>query len=125
MSLPSRPFDNKKHYDSGRMRHVISFMQYVVGGDGSGGTSSTEPVLLYQTKAGKENVSTYKQAQIIEGFQNYQEVIYFIIRKRKQPLHYPTKNMMINYGVKSYTIIEVTELDDPCTFIRILAANNS
>ena len=73
MALPSKPFDNKFHYDAGRMRHTISFMQYVVIGNNSGGTASTDPVLVYQTRAGKEKVSEYKQSRIIEGFQNYQE----------------------------------------------------
>jgi hypothetical protein len=117
MALPKRPFDNKFHFDSGRLIHPIAIMNYAVSDDGYGGTTVTEQQLL-ATKAGKDEVSDYKKAQLVEGFTNYETAIYFVIRNRK--LFYPDKTMHINYAGKTYTIISVKELDDPCTFLKIL-----
>lgn len=117
MALPSKPFDNKRHYDPGRMRHSIAIMNYSVSDDGYGGTSITEQQLI-ATKAGKDEVSDYKKAQLVDGFTNYETAIYFVIRNRR--LFYPDKTMHINYAGKTYTIISVKELDDPCTFLKIL-----
>lgn len=117
MALPSKPFDSKFHYEAGRMRHTLSIMNYAVFDDGYGGTSVLEQLLL-QTRAGKEGVSDYKKAQLVAGYSNYETAIYFVIRNRK--LFYPDKTMHINFGGKTYTIIDVQELDDPCTFLKIL-----
>lgn len=122
MSLPSKPFDNKKHYDIGRMRHYIAFMNNIVYDDGYGGTSTVEQ-LVKQTRAGKEEVSDYKKAQLVAGFENYETAINFVIRNRKG--FYPDKTMHINYAGKTYTIISVKELDDPCTFLKILCVASS
>lgn len=110
-------FDNKKSYDIGRMRHNIAVMNYAVFDDGYGGTGVTEQY-LFGTKAGKEGVSEYKKSQLVSGFTNYETAIYFVIRKRAT--YTIDKTMHINFGGKSYTIIEVQELDDPCTFLKIL-----
>lgn len=122
MTLPTKPFDNKKHFDPGRMRHSIAIMNYAVSDDGFGGTTTTEQQIL-ATKAGKEEVSDYKKSQLVAGFENYETAVYFVIRNRKN--FYPDKTMHINYGPKTYTIISVKELDDPCTFLKILCIANS
>lgn len=117
MALPKQPYDNKKHFDAGRLTHPIAIMNYAVTDDGYGGTSVTEQQLL-ATKAGKDEVSDYKKAQLLAGYSNYDESIYFVIRNRKN--FYPDKTMHINYAGETYTIISVEELDDPCTFLKIL-----
>lgn len=122
MALPSKPYDNKKHYDPGRMRHSIAIMNYAVTNDGYGGTNVTEQQIL-ATKAGKDEVSDYKKSQLVDGFTNYETAIYFVIRNRKG--FYPDKTMHINFGTKRYTIISVKELDDPCTFLKILCVASS
>jgi len=117
MTLPKQPFDNKKHYDIGRMRHSISVMNYSVTDDGFGGTNIEEQ-FIHATKAGKEGVSDYKKAQLVAGFSNYESAIYFVVRNR--PNFYPNKTHHINFGGNKYNVVEVIELDDPCTFLKIL-----
>lgn len=119
---PNKIFQNKKAYDPGRLRHGIAIMEYALIDDGFGGTTEQEQQIL-ATKAGKEGVSEYKKAQLVGGYTNYDESIYFIIRNRKN--FYPNKTMHINYGANSYTIIEVQELDDPCTYLKILCVVSS
>jgi len=117
MSLPSKPYDNKKHYDVGRMRQKIEFWQDVVTDNPSGG-SVVVPTLLLSTWAGKEEVSLYTQGQFQAGQTQYNKMQYFVIRNRKN--FFPVKDMTIVHGSDRYTIMDVKLLDDPCTFLKII-----
>lgn len=115
----TKPYDNKKAYDAGRLRHKISFLQDVAVDNGYGGTSVSEVVLI-QTWAGKDNPSEYTQNQLNAGRTDYTTFHYFIIRNRNG--FTPERDMQIGYDGKRYIIQTVTQLDDPCTFLKILCA---
>lgn len=117
MGFTSKPYDNKKHFDPGRLIHKIQFMGDVAVDDGYGGSVVSEGVIL-ETKAGKEEVSTYTQGQLNAGMTQYNNFQYFVIRNRKG--FYPQKDMLINYNGYGYIIQSVKQLDDPCTFLKIL-----
>lgn len=109
--------ENKFHYDPGRLRHKIQFMGDVVTDDGYGGSNVSEGVIL-ETRAGKDEVSAYTQAQLNAGMTQYNNLQYFVIRNRKG--FFPKKDMLINYNGYGYIIQKVTMMDDPCTFLKIL-----
>lgn len=117
MALPSKPFDNKKHYDSGRLRHKIVVKGDIVTPDGFGGSTVTHGTIL-TTWAGKERVSDYKLANLVGESTNYEKHQYFVIRNREG--FTPLKTMKIEYNGLSYSIIRVDGLDDPVTFLWLL-----
>lgn len=117
MALPKSPHDNKKHYDSGRLRHKIKFIQDVATDDGYGGSTITVTTVL-ETWAGKEEPSQYTQNGLNAGRSVYNKYQYFVIRNRAGFM--PVKDMRIEYGVNKYIVERVTELDDPCTFLKVL-----
>lgn len=119
MALPKTPYDNKKHYDSGRLRHKVSFIQDIATPNGSGGTTLSESLLL-ETFAGKEEPSQYTQNGLNQGRSEYNQYQYFIIRNRQG--FKPEKDMRLVHGTDKYIIQRVTELDDPCTFLKLLCA---
>jgi len=112
-----KPFDNKKHYDSGRLRHKIRFLGDVVTDDGYGGSVVTSGVLL-DTWAGKEDVSAYTAAGLNAGQTQYNYFQYFVIRNRRGFV--PAKDMLLAYDGHGYIVRNVTQLDDPCTFLKLL-----
>lgn len=119
MALESKPYDNKKHYDSGRLRHKIQFIQDIATDNGSGGSTVTATPIL-ETWAGKEEPSQYTQNGLNSGRSVYNEYHYFIIRNRKN--FTPEKDMRIVFAGNTYVVERVTELDDPCTFLKVLCA---
>lgn len=119
MAKPNKPFDNKYHYDAGRLRHSIAIMQDVVTDNGSGGSNISKEQVL-QTWAGKEAVSDYKIANRIGDSTNYDKFQYFVIRNRSG--FTPIKTMYVSFGAHIYSILEVKENDDPCTFLWLLCA---
>ncbi len=119
MSLPKSLYDNKKHYDSGRLRHKIVIKGDVVVDDGYGGSTVTYGTIL-TTWAGKERVSDYKLSNMVGDYTNYDKHQYFVIRNRAG--FTPLKTMKIEYNGLSYSILEVKEQDDPVTFLWLLCA---
>lgn len=118
MALPTKPYDNKRHYDSGRLRHKIDFIGEVISDDGFGGTILLPDQVLLSTFAGKDDVSEWVQAGLNAGQTNVNQYQYFVIRNRKG--FYPAKDMLVNYGNEKYIVQSVKQLDDPCTFLKIL-----
>lgn len=112
-----KPYDNKKHYDSGRLRHKINFLGDVVTDDGYGDSIVTGGFIL-STWAGKDEVSTYTATGLNAGQTQYDRFQYFVIRNRKNFM--PKKDMTLAYNGFLYIIREVRELDDPCTFLKLL-----
>jgi len=112
-----KPKDNKSHYDAGRLRHKVQFLQDVVTDDGYGG-SVVSGTLVLSTFAGKEDVSQYTINGLNAGQTQYYTYQYFVIRKRAS--FTPKKDMSMFYLGKSYIVQTVKELDDPCTFLRLL-----
>lgn len=112
-----KPHDNKKHYDAGRLRHKIQFWQDVFVANNSGGGSVT-PTLILETFAGKDEVSAYTQSALNAGRSEYKQFQYFVIRNRKNFM--PVKDMKVLFGENSYIVETVKELDDPCTFLKVL-----
>lgn len=119
MTLPKSPYDNKKHYDSGRLRHKIQFVEDVTVDDGYGGTTVSQNVIL-ETWAGKEEPSQYTQNLLNSGKTDYETYQYFVIRNRAGFM--PVKDMRITYDGMNYVITSVTKIDDPCTFLKVLCA---
>lgn len=117
MALNKTPYDNKKHYDSGRLRHKIVVTQDVVVDDGYGGSTVTHEVVL-ETFAGKEEVSEYTISNLVGDSTNYDRYQYLVIRNRNG--FTPLKTMKIDFDGLSYNIIKVKEKDDPCTFLWLL-----
>lgn len=110
-------FDNKKHYDPGRLRHKIQFVQDTMIDDGYGGSIPGEAVIL-ETFAGKEEPSQYTQNVLNAGQSTYNQFQYFIIRNRKGFI--PVRDMRVVYGDSRYVVQGVSMLDDPCTFLKVL-----
>ena len=110
-------FENKKAYDPGRLRHKISFVEQSIIDDGYGGTTVVETEIL-NTWAGKDEVSEYVQSQLNSGQSIYSQFQYFVIRNRKN--FTPLKDMRIVFDGNKYTVRSVKQLDDPCTFLKIL-----
>lgn len=115
--MPGGLYDNKKHFDSGRLRHKVRFSQDVVTDDGYGGSYVSSSLVL-STWAGKEEVSQYTLNGLNAGQTNYLYYQYFIIRKRESFI--PKKDIMMSFEGKSFIIQNVKELDDPCTFLKLL-----
>ena len=122
MALPKSPYDNKKHYDAGRLRHKIQFVEDVTVDDGYGGTTVSQSVIL-ETWAGKEEPSQYTQNLLNSGKTDYETYQYFVIRNRAGFM--PVKDMRITYDGLNYVITSVTKIDDPCTFLKVLCAVSS
>lgn len=112
-----KPYDNKKKYDSGRLRHKVQFLVDVVTDDGYGG-SFVANTLVLQTWAGKEEVSQYTLNGLNAGQTQYNYYQYFVIRKRTAFV--PKKDIVMVFDGHSYIIQTVIELDDPCTFLKLL-----
>ena len=112
-----KPYENKKAYDSGRLRHKIQFIQDIATDDGFGGTTVTETVLL-ETWAGKEEPSQYTQNGLNAGRSVYNQYQYFVIRNRAGFM--PEKDMRILYDENRYIVESVKMMDDPCTFLKVL-----
>jgi len=117
MAKPTKSFDNKYHYDSGRLRHKVQCLIDVVTDDGYGG-SFVSSSLVIQTWAGKEEVSQYTQSGLNAGQTQYNYYQYFIIRKRNG--FTPRKDINLVFEGKLYIIQSVKEMDDPCNFLRLL-----
>lgn len=115
--MSRKPYDNKKSYDPGRLRHKIQFIQDTMVDDGYGGTVPGQAVVL-ETWAGKEEPSTYTQSNLNAGKSDYDQFQYFVIRNRKGFM--PEKDMVVMYGERKYIIRSVAMLDDPCTFLKLL-----
>lgn len=112
-----KPYENKKAYDAGRLRHKIQFVQDIATDNGSGGTRLTEEVIL-ETWAGKDDPSQYTQNGLNFGKTEYNTYQYFVIRNRVG--FFPVKDMRIVYGEEKYIVQSVTKIDDPCTFLKAL-----
>lgn len=118
-----KPYENKKSYDAGRLRHKIQFVEDITVDDGYGGTVVSSEVVL-ETWAGKEEPSSYTQNTLNAGKTTYSQYQYFIIRNRAGFM--PAKDMRIVYdnnkgqGSQEYIIERVYMLDDPCTFLKVL-----
>lgn len=119
MALHKSPYDSKKHYDAGRLRHKIQFVEDVTVDDGYGGTTVSQNVIL-ETWAGKEDPSQYTQNLLNSGKTDYETYQYFVIRNRAGFM--PVKDMRITYDGLNYVITSVTKIDDPCTFLKVLCA---
>lgn len=127
MGLPNLPYDNKKHYDAGRLRNKIKFFQDITTEDQYGGSQTTESLIL-ETFAGKEEMSEYMKSQllrisaeIVGGTIPYNQLQYFVIRNRKG--FFPAKDMKVEYNNIRYIVINCKELDDPCTFLKVLVSS--
>lgn len=117
-----KPYENKKSYDAGRLRHKIQFVEDVTVDDGYGGTTVSQNVIL-ETWAGKEEPSQYTQNLLNSGKTDYETYQYFVIRNRAGFM--PVKDMRITYNGLNYVITSVTKIDDPCTFFKVLCAVSS
>lgn len=112
------PYNNKKAYDPGRLRHKVKFKKQTSAPDGYGGTTVTEVIVL-ETFAGKEKVNQFNQMAIQAGATLFNKAMYLIIRNRKD--FYPNKDMQIEFNGESYTLLgEPQELDDPVTYLQLL-----
>lgn len=115
-----KPFENKEFYDPGRLRNKVKFVQDQTIKKPSGGTSTIENTLL-ETWAGKDNVSGYTVATVLNeiGATVQNDVAYFVIRNRDN--FYPDKTMFIrpNFNEK-WQIHRIKQLDEPVTFIQLL-----
>lgn len=116
-----KPFENKKAYDPGRLRHRINFFEEQGLDNGSGGTTVNEIILL-TTFAGKEKINQYNQLALQAGASVFNGDTYFVIRNRKE--FYPEKDMKIKFESENYVIHGVVELDDPCTFLQLLCVRS-
>lgn len=115
-----KPYENKRDVDPGRLRHVIQFSEQNTTDDGYGGTTVTDVVVL-TTKAAKEKVNmSSRDAQLAlqAGVSEFVKLQNFIIRNRAG--FYPTKDMTATVDGDKWTILGVTELDDPEKFTRLL-----
>ena len=116
-----KPFENKKAYDPGRLRHKIDFVQEVATDNGSGGTTVTTEIVL-STFAGKDKINQFNQMVIDAGATVFNGDTYFVIRNRNG--FYPAKDMKVVNGEDSYTIHGVVDLDYPVTFIQMLCVRS-
>lgn len=117
MALLKTPKDNKFHFDPGLLKHRIQVLQSITTDDGYGGTTMAE-IMVLETRAGKDQPSQYTQNSLNAGRSAYNQFQYFIIRNRKGFM--PVKDMQINHDGNRYVIEQVTMLDDPCTFLKLL-----
>lgn len=119
--MSKQRFENKSFYDPGRFRFNAQFYQQVSTPDPAGGTTNVIQHIL-TTKAVKEaftrRVNEQGQLIVAGGASEMEEVWYFVIRHRKG--WRPTKAMNLICENWVYTIRDITDLDIPTNYVKLL-----
>lgn len=103
--------------NAGELRHRISIYNTVQTPVASGGTEATN-VLYWTTNA---SIKSYKQARINDGgLTQLTNDWQFIVRYRRDK--YPTKNMVIQYAGKEYTINSVQQYEEDREMLLIIGS---